>query len=591
SKTRPRRPCDSCRKRKSRCEIAEGASSCVLCQFHYQPCTFVENPRPRKRKIPIVSEDEDVRKDTSTEASRVSQISPGAAFPRHDATAISEISSRSVIRQAPPVENYADLKGPSLLKKTLGLQNHRHSRYVGSSSEYEHSLLELDAFNDRDEIPAGVASLRKVSLHDTFILAPDAGTQNHGDEITELDAIETLVAPHGHALITLYFRIVHPSFPILHKKVYLEKYQRTHREFSPPLLAAVYILALQWWSFSDLALLPKPDVPRLEKLGLKTISDVTCRPKLSTIQAGLLLLQRFEGDSWALVTKLVGLGQDLGLQLDCTRWRIPSWERGLRKRLAWALFMQDKWSALVHGRPSHILADDWAVKHVTESDFPENAADEDDEDGSTEVEKGRILFSQMIGLTEILSDILSSFYTIRAEEETRNNAHQGVRWILEKAKPIQIRLKEWFAQLPDCLKMENLKMRKLSSTGYLHLAYYTAEITLHRRIVRLLAHESDPSLVSICRAAAKARLISAMDFVQGLRAEHLQSFWYSASRYCFALIGTFVSLLWVTSTNKEEADFYKNKLEEYRWILRLSSKSAPFLERAISTLATSTGVL
>lgn len=36
---------------------------------------------------------------------------------------------------------------------------------------------------------------------------------------------------------------------------------------------------------------------------------------------------------------------------------------------------------------------------------------------------------------------------------------------------------------------------------------------------------------------------------------------------------------------------YKSKLDEYRWTLRLSSKSAEFLERAISMLATSTGVL
>jgi hypothetical protein len=82
-----------------------------------------------------------------------------------------------------------------------------------------------------------------------------------------------------------------------------------------------------------------------------------------------------------------------------------------------------------------------------------------------------------------------------------------------------------------------------------------------------------------------------MDFVQGLRAEHLQSFWFFFSSWCFALIGSFVSLLWATAQDKEEAEFYKGKLEEYRWTLRLSSKGADFLERAISMLAMSTGVL
>lgn len=479
------------------------------------------------------------------------------------------------------------------MKKTLGLQNHRHSRLIGSTSQYEQLLLELGDYHEKEEVPIGLSALRKVNQLDTaFILSPDRGTKNHEEDIPDLDAIETLVSPHGQALIHLYFRIVHPSFPVLHKKVFLEKYQRTHREFSPPLLAAVYILALNWWSYSsELALLPKPDVPQLETLAFKTMSNIIHRPKLSTIQAGLLLLQRPEGDSWALTTQLVGLGQDLGLHLDCSGWRIPSWERGLRKRLGWALFMQDKWGSLVHGRPSHISVSDFRVLPLQENDFPESAADDDDEDGSTEVEKGRILFCEMINLSDILSKVLSTFYTLQAEEDFEQHAHEGVRWILEKAKPIQMALKFWYSNLPVSLRMENLATRKLSSTGYLHLGYYAVEITLHRRIIRSLSSADDPALQSICRQAAQARLKSAMDFVQSLRPEHLQSFWYSASKYCFALVGTFISLLWVTALEKPEADMYKAKLDEYRWTLRLSSKSADFLERAISMLSTSTEIL
>lgn len=82
-----------------------------------------------------------------------------------------------------------------------------------------------------------------------------------------------------------------------------------------------------------------------------------------------------------------------------------------------------------------------------------------------------------------------------------------------------------------------------------------------------------------------------MDFVSSLRPEHLQSFWYSASKYNFALVGTFISLLWATATDPNEANLYKKSLDEYRWVLRLSSKSADFLEHAIGMLATSTGVL
>ena len=50
-RSRRERPCDACRRRKSRCVIHEGALLCVLCEFHKQECTFVQSPLPRKRKV------------------------------------------------------------------------------------------------------------------------------------------------------------------------------------------------------------------------------------------------------------------------------------------------------------------------------------------------------------------------------------------------------------------------------------------------------------------------------------------------------------------------------------------------------------
>lgn len=49
---RPDRPCDACRRRKSRCVINPDSSTCVMCEFHKQACTFVEDAVPRRRKAP-----------------------------------------------------------------------------------------------------------------------------------------------------------------------------------------------------------------------------------------------------------------------------------------------------------------------------------------------------------------------------------------------------------------------------------------------------------------------------------------------------------------------------------------------------------
>jgi len=105
------------------------------------------------------------------------------------------------------------------------------------------------------------------------------------------------------------------------------------------------------------------------------------------------------------------------------------------------------------------------------------------------------------------------------------------------------------------------------------------------------ASSHNPYGFFMCRNAAKTRLISAMDFVNRLKPQHLQAFWYFASKINFTLIGTFGSLLWATAPAQEEADFYKTRLREYRWTLSVSSKRAEFLDYAVSMLDASRAML
>ena len=494
-----------------------------------------------------------------------------------------------------------------MLKRTLGLQEDRFSQYIGPTTDFEPSLINLSSFDPQDESLLARGTLRKVSDDETFLMLPDYNTPGYEHVSRDLDAIEAIVAPHGRRLIDLYFGIVHPSFPIIQKHVFLEKYERSYREFSPPILAAVYILAINWWEHDEeLARIPRPPVTELERLVRTTLADATYRPKLSTVQAGLLLSQRPEGDQWAPTAQLVAIAHELGLHLDCTGWKIPPWEKGLRKRLAWALYMQDKWGALVHGRPSHIFASNWGVPRLTAGDFPDAGWDEDDAEGSQDMERGRLVFTRAVQLSEILAEILETFYTLNAMQAVTDAGPQGPQMVLSLAKPIQLKLKDWYGNLPNTIRIDSSSMSfpsasasssRFTSVGYLHLAYFATEITLHRRIIRSLAataSSTDPYVQNICRSAAKARLISAMDFVNRLGPNHLRSFWYFASKTNFALIGTFGSLLWATSPGREEAEWYRRRLSEYRWTLSVSSKPGEgkgLTDFAMTMLDISTGLL
>jgi hypothetical protein len=485
------------------------------------------------------------------------------------------------------VEEYADLDVsiPSLLKRTLGLQNNHHSQYIGATRGLEPSLLGPPS-DKNAQIQLDEGTLRRMSSTEAFVLLPDSGTQGYAEELSDLDSIEAIVSPHGRALVDLYFRIVFPSFPILHKEVYLEKYNRSFREFSPPLLAAVYLLASHYWTYDDaLNKHTKPDFKSLERLARKALSDTIHRPKLSTVQAGLLLLQHTDTDSAELTAQLTSVAYGLGLHLDASEWEIPAWEKGLRKRLGWALFMQSYWTSLGSGRPLFIHTSNWGLQPVTNSDFPENYAHEDEQEGSSEVEKGRILFTHMISLSEILAELLETVFSVKASREISAAGTNGLTIVLEKVKPVQIKLKEWFSSLPDCLSMESTHILKLNAVGYLRLAYVATEITLHRRIILALNPTTDPRLHQICRSVAHERFIFAIDFVQSLKPQHLSSFWYFASPQNFALIGVFGTLLLSTAPNNEEKDFYKSKLREYRWILKINSENgARYMRPAMALL-------
>ncbi|KAL2000039.1 hypothetical protein VTN02DRAFT_3638 [Thermoascus thermophilus] len=568
------RPCDTCRKRKTRCVTEPGKEKCILCIFHNRECTYLYRPQPRKRK-------RDGQSDQGTDVEAAAEMGSGRTI-----TEMPRQRKRSSASNQSSDENAAHAQGqPSLLNKTLGLHRTIYAEYIGVTSVHEPHLLGLLPYSPEEEDNKSQTRFRRVDDYTSFTTRPDSLTSSHAEEEQDVDHIERIVHPHGKALVNLYFRIIHPSYPILHKKVFLEKYDRSYREFSPPLLAAVYLLAMNWWEYDrELSSKTKPDEEGLEKLSTKTMGDVIHRPKLSTVQAGLLLLQRRGGDSWVLTSQLVAVGEELGLHLDCSMWRIPEWEKGLRRRLAWALYMQDKWGALIHGRPSHISADNWKVRHVTEDDFPESAADEDDEEGSTEVEKGRILFQYLIRLTEITADVLDTFYTLDRKRINQVFVSAGMHGLLELIKPLAIRLKSWMANLPTCLNMEETKTRKLCSNGYLHLAYYTTEIIIHRFIIRSLPPSAISEIRDVCREAAKARLLYALQFIEALRPEHLQSFWWFASAKSLALIGTYGGLLWVTSPTDAEAELYYRKLEEYRWTLKVRAKGVHFVQVGLEEL-------
>lgn len=555
--TRRSRPCDVCRKRKRRCLTRLGDSVCQLCRANgLSECTFIE-PEVATALQKRLAEDE----------------------PQLPSAKRQDASIDHTVRTANVIEDYDSLRGLSLLKRNLGLQQHRYLRYAGPLDELDVRLFEYCSFNDRDEhrLPNG-ASVRKVAADTQFVLTPYAGSKVREEEFEQLDAIERFVSPNGSLLVKLYFEYVHASFPILDKQTFLEKYERTYREFSPPCLAGIYILAWHWWNYDrELSSQPKPDVMALERLARLSLQNVIHCPKLSTLQGGLLILQhRPTGEgSWATSCQMVAIAQELGVHLNCDAWRIPQWEKSLRRRLGRSIYVLDKWMALSHGRPSHILDDEWAHEVLEDDDLPEVV------NSASCPPQGPLPFKHLITLTAIMSRILKLFYSPRAREQSLSDPHP----LLEAAKPVQIELKAWHQHLSDALSRGNGGEAPFDVQPSLHLLYFATEIALHRAIQTSLARSPcDSFIIDVCRSAARERVTGAIRLVKSLGVRQLRSFWYFPTGKALVSVGTFCALLYVTSRSIGEAETYKGLIDEYRWALRTMSGSLDHVEYAVQRL-------
>ncbi|KAI5859363.1 hypothetical protein GGS23DRAFT_600489 [Durotheca rogersii] len=221
-------------------------------------------------------------------------------------------------KQAGPLK---DGGGPvPLLNGSLGLDLATHPEYVGSTNHWELALLDFGGTSsETSSSPERLT--RRLNDRTTFLIYSDEATASEPQRIADCDAIEASIHPPGKTTVDLYFRTDHPSFPILHKGVFVTKHAVSHRMFSPPLLAAVYLIALDY-RFYDSAMaggVARPanadGRPEPEKLAERTMADDLERPKLSTHQAGLLLLQRCrtgtEATNWTFMAQIVDAGREL----------------------------------------------------------------------------------------------------------------------------------------------------------------------------------------------------------------------------------------------------------------------------------------
>ncbi|KAL3469799.1 hypothetical protein BJX99DRAFT_240629 [Aspergillus californicus] len=449
--------------------------------------------------------------------------------------------------------------------------------------------------------------------------------------------LNSMVRPEdGQRLVKIFLRFVFPSLPVISRSELGMSRQNQMSLISAlsklpsHLLAAMYAISIQFCHHDPVLCVSnvymRPPTDLLWKLALEEILREIHTPHLSVIQAILLYLQKPQAamsgavaDSpfrWSLMSIASSLASALGLHLECRHWPIPQWEKRLRRRLWWAVYSESAWRSLLLGFPNHIHDDHWAVEDLDDTDFIiDGQPTEDtakDVDSRTDTDLSIFDFVYLTRLAHIASEIYWKFYTLRATSKLSKD----LRSSLNIARPLRIRLDEWYSALPEHYKIQHDSTSVGTSdnigprfAAHLRLSYLTLELFIYRallrpigstvseardapqstntqppdrRVTELLDDNSVDTAVEATCIAAEGCAALIVSYVAGLKSRDFNSFWFSWSRICFSTMSNYTVTLLLQAPSMAHARTAKKLVDE--WLETLRTHSPAFAQVRLGLL-------
>lgn len=266
------------------------------------------------------------------------------------------------------------------------------------------------------------------------------------------------------------------------------------------LLGAIYASALPFaWDDEHLFVWhaqTSPSIDAIWRLVYEELQEDVHQSQLSVVQASLLYLHKHPSDDgrnslsdtpfvWSWTGKLVGLTTSLGLHTECSMWAIPSWEKRLRKRIWWAVYVEDKWRSLLMGRPPYIHQREWDVEDLDATDFGPSLAGISD--------NGTNPFQNFVKLTRIAESVQDAFYSLRGAQRLSTDMAAS----LQAARPILKQLEVWRSSMvnPEPNQNEFSAVGNATYPCFVQFAYHVLVIYTHRALFRPMVQSSTPPQV------------------------------------------------------------------------------------------------
>ncbi|THV03041.1 hypothetical protein K435DRAFT_775205 [Dendrothele bispora CBS 962.96] len=410
----------------------------------------------------------------------------------------------------------------------LSLNEEEQVRYHGKASGL-YLLGSQDRLDHRNE--GGIWRFPKARVWPP--LPSTTRSMSEDEEITSL-----LPPPElQEHLLDIYFTYVHPSFPVVHKRLFFDAlrsgpptiysdsppmipqaqtpesdslsttssssssspYNRRPRRVPALLLFAMFSIAARYSSDPSIPDKPQPSPTGPSQMwaagdvyleqAQKILDKVYANSRPCTCQALLLMGYREIGigamaQSWTYVGMAIRMAQDLGMHRSADRWvraelggkLFGDLELQERRRIWYSCVIMDKYVSAYIGRPLMIFERDFDTMLPGVEDLEETQ--EIQTDSTAMSVPGRIVscFNAAVGLSGILSMIITAIYAVKPVS-SRHEESVYFEGILDK----------WYHELPEHLRHQPSSSKHpvpLPHVLTLHLQYWCAVLLLHRPFIR-----------------------------------------------------------------------------------------------------------
>ncbi|KAJ6519595.1 hypothetical protein C8R45DRAFT_27475 [Mycena sanguinolenta] len=343
-RSRKNRPCDGCRRAKSRCAIPQAGPPCVECQQMNKQCTFDELPPERKKpKGP-----ESPTTNMPSTSSHLPPESPSVMKrPRSpDSAALQALS------YAAAQEKRLRIGEPEPISFDLSISRSMDAHALTTLLTDDLLPIGTKQAGPDDSPLSETPYIRQISTDRTkpqYIIftkkrngsSLKSGRKNNQLLLSCLSLLDP--PPSEDFLLDIYLKVFNPAFPLL----------ADERLLDSPLHTKLCLTALSHCQPY------RSSIMFIRNIIRATEDNSSQEPsRLATVSAALLdLSARPVVDveaNYVLLARTIAQAQLLGLHINPTSWNIPSWEKDLRRILWWGLRIHDAWISFLNSRPSHI---------------------------------------------------------------------------------------------------------------------------------------------------------------------------------------------------------------------------------------------